>query len=135
MNTNVSAGIKVQVTQDTGTLAMSAANGTPSCESPLDVEEDVTNGDKVKIVGCTVGDATVQLLKGATELASYSITIPPPDTARLSPEPSHLHRGCRCNGVHLDNQCCGRCEGEDHPGYWHRNNVTSQRYARVRRQP
>ena len=68
LTTNVSAGIKVQVTQGTGTMAMFDANGTPSCESPLDIEENVTNGGKVKIIGCTAGDATVKLLKGATEL-------------------------------------------------------------------
>ena len=40
------------------------------------------------MIGCTAGSATVQLLKGTTELASYTVTISPPDTASLSPEPS-----------------------------------------------
>ena len=88
LTTNVSTGIKVQITQGTGTVTMSDSNGTPSCDSALDVEEDVTNGGKVKIVGCTVGAATVKLFNGATELASYTVTISLPDTASLSPEPS-----------------------------------------------
>ena len=57
---------------------MSNASGTPSCVSPLDIEEDVTNGGKVKIVGC---DARYGVLNGATELASYTVTIYPADTA------------------------------------------------------
>ena len=88
LTTNVSAGIKVQVTQGTGTMAMSTASGTPSCVNPLDIEEDLIDGGKVKIVGCTVGAATVKLLNGATELASYSVMISPADTASLSPAPS-----------------------------------------------
>ena len=88
LTTNVSTGIKVQITQGTGTVTMSDSNGTPSCDIALDVEEDVTNGGKVKIVGCTVGAATVKLFNGATELASYTVTISLPDTASLSPEPS-----------------------------------------------
>ena len=67
---------------------MSAAGGTPVCDGSLDIEEDVTNGGKVKIIGCTAGDATVKLLKGATELASYAVTISPADTASLFPAPS-----------------------------------------------
>ena len=88
LTTNVAAGVKVQITQGTGTVTMSDANGTPSCESPLDIEEDVTNGGKVKMVGCFEGSAIVQLLKDATELASYPVTISPADTASLSPESS-----------------------------------------------
>ena len=87
LTTNVAAGVKVEITQDTGTVTMSDANGTPSCNGSLDLEEDAANGDKVKIIGCTVGDATVKLLNGATELASYSVTISPADTASLSPTP------------------------------------------------
>ena len=80
----------MKVTQGSGTVAMSAVSGTPSCVGNLDTEEDVTNGDKVKIVGCSEGSATVKLLKGATELASYAVAVSPspPDTASLSPEPS-----------------------------------------------
>ena len=88
LTTNVSAGIKVKVTQDTGSAALSDANGTPSCSGTLGIEEDVLNGDKVKMVGCTEGSATVKLLEGTTELASYTVTISPPDTASLSPSPS-----------------------------------------------
>ena len=101
VNTNVVLGVKVKITQGTGTMAMSDANGTPSCESPLDIEEDVTNGGKVKIVGCTVGDATVQLLKGAAELASYAVTISPADMSRLSPEPSNLTVGAAATAFTL----------------------------------
>ena len=135
LTTNVSDGIKVKVTKGTGAMAMSAASGTPVCDGSLDIEVDVTNGERVKIIGCAEGIATVKLLKGTVELASYAVTISPEDMAILSPEPSNFTVGAGCNGVHLDNQCCGRREGEDHPGYWHRNNVSSQRYARVRRQP
>ena len=88
LTTNVSAGVKVKVTQDTGTVAMSADSGTPSCSGTLDIEEDVSNGDKVKIAGCTEGSATVKLLKDTTELANYTVTIAPLETASLSPEPS-----------------------------------------------
>ena len=88
LTTNVSAGIKVKVTQGTGTVAMSAVSGTPSCSGTLNVEEDVSNGDKVKMVGCTEGSATVKLLKDTTELASYTVAVSPPDTASLSPVPS-----------------------------------------------
>ena len=36
LTTNVAAGVKVEITQDTGTVTMSDANGTPSCNgSPL----------------------------------------------------------------------------------------------------
>ena len=101
VNTNVVLGVKVKITQGTGTMTMSDANGTPSCESPLDIEEDVTNGGKVKIVGCTVGDATVQLLKGAAELASYAVTISPADMSRLSPEPSNLTVGAAATAFTL----------------------------------
>ena len=69
-------------------MALSAASSTPSCSGTLDIEEDVTNGDKVKIVGCTEGSATVKLLKDTTELASYTVAVSPPDTASLSPVPS-----------------------------------------------
>ena len=55
ITTNVSTGVKVEITQGTGTMAMSDANGTQSCDGSLDLEEDATNGDKVKMVGCTVG--------------------------------------------------------------------------------
>ena len=44
-------------------MTLSAANGTPSCSGILDVEEDINNGGKIKIVGCTQGSATVKLLK------------------------------------------------------------------------
>ena len=88
LTTNVSSGIKVEVTQDTGTLAMSAYSGTPTCSGTLDIEEDLGNGGMVKIVGCTAGSATVKLLKDTTELASYTVTISPPDTASLLPVPS-----------------------------------------------
>ena len=88
LTTNVSTSVKVKVTQDTGTVAMSSDSGTPSCSDTFNVEEDLGNGDKVKIVGCTAGSATVKLLKGTNELASYTVTISPPDTASLSPVPS-----------------------------------------------
>ena len=88
LTTNVSAGVKVEVTQGTGTVAMSAASATPSCIGTLDTEEDLGNGDKVKIAGCTEGTATVKLLKDTTELANYTVTIAPLETASLSPEPS-----------------------------------------------
>ena len=88
LTTNVSTSVKVKVTQDTGTVAMSADSGTPSCSGTLDIEEDVSNGDNVKIAGCTEGDATIKLVKGTTELASYAVMIAPPDTASLSPVPS-----------------------------------------------
>ena len=93
LTTNVSAGIKVKVTQATDSVALSAASSTPSCSGTLNVEEDVSNGDKVKIAGCTEGDATVKLLKDTTELASYTVAVSPPDTASLSPEPSALTVG------------------------------------------
>ena len=88
LTTNVTAGVKVKITQGTGTMSLAAAGGTPSCSGTLDVEEDVTNGDKVKMVGCTEGSATIKLLNSAIELASYPVTISPVDTASLSPEPS-----------------------------------------------
>ena len=88
LTTNVAAGVKVKITQGTGTVTMSPASGMPVCDGSLDIEEDVTNGGKVKIIGCTAGDATVKLLKGATELASYAVTISPADTASLFPAPS-----------------------------------------------
>ena len=107
LTTNVSAGIKVQVTQGTGTVAMSAASDTPVCSDTLDIEEevtieeDVTNDGKVKMVGCTTGSATVKLLKGTTELASYSVTISPADTAGLSPEPSNFTVGAAATAFTL----------------------------------
>ena len=88
LTTNVSTSVKVKVTQDTGTVAMSAASDTPSCSDTLDIEEDLGNGGMVKIVGCTAGSATVKLLKDTTELASYTVTISPLETATLSPVPS-----------------------------------------------
>ena len=93
LTTNVSAGIKVEVTQGTGAVALAAAKGTPSCIGTLDTEEDLGNGGKVKIVGCTAGSATVKLLKDTTELASYTVTISPLETASLSPVPSALTVG------------------------------------------
>ena len=92
LTTNVVTGVKVQITQGTGgSVAMSSADGTPSCIGPLDIEEDLVNGGKVKIVGCTEGSATVKLLKDNIELASYPVTITPSsDTASLSPEPSEF---------------------------------------------
>ena len=63
----------MEVTQGTGTLTLSSANGTPSCIGTLDTEEDLGNGGMVKIVGCTAGSATVKLFKDTTELASYTV--------------------------------------------------------------
>ena len=80
---------------------MSAASGTPVCDGSLNIEEDVTNGGKVKIIGCTAGDATVKLLNGATELASYAVTISPADTASLSPEPSNFTVGAAATAFTL----------------------------------
>ena len=74
-------------------MALAEANGTPSCSGTLDIEEDLGNGDKVKMAGCTAGSATVKLLKDTTELASYTVTISPPDTASLSPVPSAFTMG------------------------------------------
>ena len=93
LTTNGSTSVKVKVTQDTGTVAMSAYSGTPTCSDTLDIEEDVTDGGKVKTVGCTAGSATVKLFKDTTELASYTVTISPPDTASLAPVPSALTVG------------------------------------------
>ena len=93
LTTNVSAGIKVKVTQGTGAVALADANGTPSCIVTLDTEEDLGNGGMVKIVGCTAGSATVKLFKDTTELASYTVAVSPPDTASLSPVPSTLTVG------------------------------------------
>ena len=86
--TNVSADIKVKVTQVTDSVALSAYSGTPSCSGTLDIEEDLGNGGMVKIAGCSEGDATVKLLKDTTELASYTVAVSPPDTASLAPVPS-----------------------------------------------
>ena len=72
-------------------MALSAASGTPTCSGTLDVEEDVSNGGKVKIVGCTEGSAMVKLLKGTSELASYTVIVPA--TAGLSPAPVSLNVG------------------------------------------
>ena len=88
VNTNVVLGVKVKITQGTGAMAMSASSGTPVCTDSLDIEEDVANGERVKIIGCTEGTATVKLLKGTVELASYAVTISPADMASLSPVPS-----------------------------------------------
>ena len=85
--------MKVKVTQGTGTLTLSSASGTPTCSGTLDIEEDLGNGDKVKMVGCTAGSATVKLLKDTTELASYTVAVSPPDTASLSPVPSTFTMG------------------------------------------
>ena len=93
LTTNVSADIKVKVTQVTGTVALAAASDTPSCSDTLDIEENLGNGGKVKIAGCTEGDATIKLVKGTTELASYTVAVSPPDTASLSPEPSAFTMG------------------------------------------
>ncbi len=123
LTTNVSAGIKVKVTQATDSVALSAASSTPSCIGTLNVEEDVSNGDKVKIAGCTEGSATVKLLKDTTELASYTVAVSPPDTASLSPEPSAFTMGNCRDGVHADHQCFDKREGKGHPGYRYRGNV------------
>ena len=68
--------VKVKVAQVTDSVALSADSGTPSCSGTINVEEDVSNGGKVKIVGCIEGSATVKLLKGTSELASYTVTVP-----------------------------------------------------------
>ena len=118
LTTNVSAGIKVEGHPGTGTVALSAASGTPSCSGTLDIEEDLGNGDKVKIVGCTAGSATVKLLKDTTELASYTVAVSPrlpPDTASLSPVPFHIHRGRRGDGVHAYHQRKCRYKGGRSP--------------------
>ena len=91
LTTNIATGVKVKVTQGTGTLALSAPTGTPSCSGTLDVEEDIRNGGKVKIVGCTQGSATVKLLKDTFELASYTVTVP--ESAGLLPTPGPLNVG------------------------------------------
>ena len=101
LTTNVSDGIKLKITQGTGTVTMSPASGTPVCDGSLDIEEDVTNGGKVKIIGCTAGDATVKLLKGTSELASYPVTISPADTAGLSPTPSAFTVGASATAFTL----------------------------------
>ena len=138
LTTNVSNGIKVKVTQGTGTVALAEASSTPSCMGALDTEEDVSNGDKVKIVGCTAGSATVKLLKGAAELASYTVTISRPNTTRLSARHGKpvvgafgIHRGRRGDGVHTDHQCKRRYKGGSHPGHRHRGPCRGQRYPVV----
>ena len=82
LTTNVSTSVKVKVTQDTGSVTRSAASSTPSCSGTLNVEEDVSNGDKVKMAGCTAGSATVKLLKDTTELASYTVAVAAPWTSK-----------------------------------------------------
>ena len=126
LTTNVSNGIKVKVTQGTGTVALAEASSTPSCMGALDTEEDVSNGDKVKIVGCTAGSATVKLLKGAAELASYAVMIAPPDTASLSPVPSAFTMGTDATEFTLTDQCSDKREGGSHPRHRHRGPCRGQ---------
>ena len=116
LTTNVSDGIKVKVTQGTGAMAMSATSGTPECTETLDIEEDVGNGGKVKMIGCSEGTATVKLLKGTTELASYPVTISPADTAGLSPQPSNIHCGGNAaTAFTVNTNVSVRCEGDRSP--------------------
>ena len=89
LTTNVLTSVKVEVTHGTGTVAMSADSGTPSCSGTLDTEEDVANGGKVKMVGCTAGSATVKLLKGTNELSSYAVTVTRQDETSLSIPAKH----------------------------------------------
>ena len=123
LTTNINAGIKVEVTQDTGTVALAAASGTPSCSDTLDIEENVTDGDKVKMVGCTEGGSTVKLLKDTTELVSYTVTVSPPDVASLSPVPSAFTVGADATEFTLTTNVSNGIKVEGHPGYRHRGPV------------
>ena len=135
LTTNVAAGVKVKITQGTGTLSLAAAGGTPLCGGSPDTEEVVTNGGKVKIIGCIAGDATVKLLKGATELASYAVTILPADTASLSPVPSTFTVGAAATEFILTTNVAAGVKVKITQGTSTYGNVSGQRYARVRRQP
>ena len=90
LTTIESAGLKVRIIQGSGTVALSDANDTPLCSGILDVEKDLLNGGQVKIVGCTEGTATVQLLNGIAVVSSYSVTISIPITASLSIPARHF---------------------------------------------
>ena len=119
LTTNVSDGIKVKVTQGTGAMAMSASSDTPECTETLDIEEDVANGERVKIIGCSEGTATVKLLKGTVELSSYSVLISPADTASLSPVPYTFTVGEAATEFTLTTDVSARYEAKGHSGYWH----------------
>ena len=106
LTTNVSTSVKVKVTQGTDSVALSAASSTPSCSGTLNVEEDVSNGDKVKIAGCTEGDRDGEAAQGYNRTGQLHRNeyrhwrrLP------YSPEPSSFHHGYRRDGVHAYDQC------------------------------
>ena len=129
LTTNVSTSVKVKVTQDTGSVTLAAASDTPSCSDALDIEEDVTNGGKVKMVGCTAGSATVKLLKDTTELASYTVAVSPADTASLSPVPSTLTVGAEATEFTLTTNVSAGIKVEVTQGYRHRGDVEQPAYT------